>query len=138
MKTQNKLKLLSVRTYVLGALLGLMFLISCEKDNEFPVTYCESTDIKTESLVIHKSDWCCIDNYMEVCLPVKGYRKGVDYSYIKVYIKAEKPGSSVEEWMELPFGATYYRLDDFKIFVDKYDEINQNEYYFLVEMKVKS
>ena len=138
MKTIKKLKSLKFGIIILASVLGMAFLPSCEKNEDFPITYSESSDVKTESMVIYKEDWCCKHNYSEVCLPVKGYLKGVTYDFIKVSIRGKVQGSQVEEWLELPLEETTFRLEDFKIYVQKYDLIDQNQYYFLVEMKVRS
>lgn len=139
MKTIKKLKSLKIGIIVLlVSALGMAFLSSCEKNEDFPITYSESTDIKMESLVIHKEDWCCKNNRNEVCLPVKGYRKGVSYDFVKVFIKGNQVGVDKDLWLELPFEETSYRLDDYKIIIEKYDMIDQNKYYFLVQMKERS
>ena len=138
MKTIRFFNPFSVGLLFLALFLEMVLLSSCEKAEEFPITYSESTNEKTESLVVHKADWCCVNSINEVCLPVKGYRKGVKYDYIKVFIKAERPNASMEEWLELPYEETSYRLVDYKIIIEKYDSLDQNEYYFLVKMMVSS
>ncbi|MCK5856392.1 MAG: hypothetical protein KAG64_02815 [Bacteroidales bacterium] len=138
MKILKQLKSVKYRALVIVSVLGLMLISSCEKVNEYPITYCVSSDTKTESLVIQKADWHQMDNHYEVCLPVKCYCKEVKYDYINVYLKPEFHGNSSAEWIMLPSEETSYRLEDYKIIIEKYDSITQNEYFFLVEMKVRS
>ena len=87
MKTINQLKSLKIGAIIIASFLGMTFMSSCEKNEDFPITYSESSDVKTESMVIYKDDWCCKHNYSEVCLPAKGYIKGVTYDFIKVSIQ---------------------------------------------------
>ncbi len=139
MKTSAEIRTLAIGVLFVGALIGLLFLTSCEKekDPDYLNTYITtSSDIKTESLAIYKDDWCCKHNYHEVCLPVKGFREDETYEFIEVYIRGEEEGS--ENWFELPMENISYRLEDYKIYVQKYDTIEQDYYYFLIKMKVKS
>lgn len=141
MKAINKINSVASRAFLIIGIIGLVFLTSCEKKEDISSKksdYTSTSDIRTESLAIHESDWCPMCTYSQVRLPVNGYHVGVNYEYIEVYILGTKNGSSEEEWILLPDGEVTYQIEDYNINVKKYDEISQEYYHFLVKIKVKS
>ena len=140
MKTTNLYDSMKTLIIIFGTFFILASLTSCEKadDREFPSTYSYPTDVKTEALTIQKDQWYNVQNYKETCLDSKFYIKGENYEYIKVYIKIKKAGTQTEIWQELPFTDTYLKLENFKIYVQKHEELTQDKYQFLIELKLKS
>jgi len=126
---------------LLVLLVSLITFTACEKvddnknvsrDNNIPI------DSKTEIIIVNNDNWIEKDGKMEACLQSTFYNSNDQYDYVRVYSKVIDASKNERnsDWEEMPNSEYTFRIDDYKIFVQK-NKQNKERAYFLVAVKIR-
>lgn len=139
MKTTKLINTLRTSAIMIGMLITMGILTSCEKaeDDFVPTSDPVYTNIVNEVVIVEAADWQTNQVCSEATLDCAILTNAVEYEFLKVYIKVPKTASNPEIWEELPVSDLKFRINNFKICVKRTNNGICERSTFLVEMKLK-
>jgi len=138
MKTLHTLRKMRI-SLLLGALMMMIGLSSCEKADEIQPSLNTTTDAqyRKQMIVVEQNEWEINTAVKEAKLGCTILTETGEYKYLKVFVKVKKEDNQTDIWQELPNGTFEYQLKNSVICVQHAKNWQEERTVFLVELKLR-